>query len=164
MFLKKFFYKAEKARKDFPGGPVVKNPPAKAGGLVLRPGPRRFLAQPRNKPQQLQGNQAPTPRLLSSCITARECPSLTASREKPVCGNEDLVQPGKQNLGDGLPLKDKKRRVCVEGSAFVGSFQFQGGLVTKEELAKETDKECWWRRNVFPGSRRKARNKVVREK
>ena len=46
----------------------------------------------------------------------------------------------------------------------VGSFQLQGGLVTKEELAKETDKECWWRKNVFPGIRTKARNKVVRNK
>jgi len=45
----------------------------------------------------------------------------------------------------------------------VGSFQLQGGLVTKEELAK-ADEECWWRKNVFPGIRRKARNKVVRNK
>lgn len=52
----------------------------------------------------------------------------------------------------------------MEGSVLVGSFQLQGGLVTKEELAKETDEECWWRKNVFPGIRRKARNKVAREK
>ena len=36
--------------------------------------------------------------------------------------------------------------------------------MTKEELAKETDEEWWWRKHVFPGIRRKARNKVVREK
>ena len=45
----------------------------------------------------------------------------------------------------------------------VGSFQLQGGLVTKEGHAKEADEECWWRKTVFPGIRRKARNKVVRE-
>ena len=28
--------------KDFPGGSVVRNPPAKAGDLASIPGPRRF--------------------------------------------------------------------------------------------------------------------------
>ena len=28
--------------QDFPGGPVVKNPPAKAGDMGLIPGPGRF--------------------------------------------------------------------------------------------------------------------------
>lgn len=36
--------------------------------------------------------------------------------------------------------------------------------MTKEGHAKEADEECWWRKTVFPGIRRKARNKVVREK
>ena len=76
---------------------MVKNPPANAGDLVLRPDPGRF--------HMLQGNQSPTPQLLSPSITTGEYPSRTASREKPACSNEDLVQPGKKKLGGWLTLE-----------------------------------------------------------
>ena len=73
---------------------MVRNPPANAGDLVLRPGPGRF--------HMLQGNQAPSPHLLSPSMTTGEYPSLIASREKPACSNEDLEQPGKPKLGGWL--------------------------------------------------------------
>ena len=49
---------------DFPGGPVVKNPPANAEGAGLIFGPGRF--------HMPQGNQAHAPQLLSPCATTTE--------------------------------------------------------------------------------------------
>ena len=48
----------------FPGGAVVKNPPANAGGTGLIPGPGRF--------HMLQSNKAHVPQLLSLCSRAHE--------------------------------------------------------------------------------------------
>ena len=45
---------------DFPGGLVVKNPPANAGDMGSIPGPGRF--------HMLWGNEAPEPQLLSLCL------------------------------------------------------------------------------------------------
>jgi len=37
-----FYFYLKKSKEDFPGGPVVKNPPANAGDVGLIPGPERF--------------------------------------------------------------------------------------------------------------------------
>ena len=50
--------------KDFPGGSVVKNPPANAGDTGLSPGPGRSH-MPRS-------NLAHAPQLLSLCATTTE--------------------------------------------------------------------------------------------
>ena len=49
---------------DFPGGAVVKNPPAGAGDTGSSPGPVRS--------HMLQSNEARAPQLLSLCSRARE--------------------------------------------------------------------------------------------
>ena len=89
---------------------MVKNPPAYAGDLVLRPDPGRFHV--------LQGNQAPTPQPLSLSVTTGEYPSLTASREKPACSDEDQE---KKARGMADPWKIKKESVC-------GGLSFGGKL------------------------------------
>ena len=94
--------------QGFPGGPVVKNPPANAGDMGSIPGPGRF--------HMLQGSWACVPQLLSPRAAATEAvlsgacapqeeplrleahvlqierPPLSATRE-PACSNKDPVQP-----------------------------------------------------------------------
>ena len=65
--------------RDFPGGTVVKNPPAKAGdtGSSLSPG----------RSHMLQSNYAREPQLLSPCATTTEAHAPTASapqQKKPL--------------------------------------------------------------------------------
>ena len=54
---------------DFPGGAVVKNPPAKAGDMGSSPGPGRSLT--------LQSYKARAPQLLSLRPRARESQLLS---------------------------------------------------------------------------------------
>ena len=84
---------------DFPGGPVVKNPPANAENTGLISGPGRF--------HMPQGNQAHAPQLLSPCATTTEARtpracaageattmrSPRATTRKPACCNKDTAQP-----------------------------------------------------------------------
>ena len=58
--------------EDFPGGAVVKNPPANAGDMGLSPGPGRS-----HRPRS---NKARAPQLLSLCSRAHVLQLL-----KPVC-------------------------------------------------------------------------------
>ena len=55
--------KKKKRKADFPGGPVVKNPPANAGDTGSNPGLGRFHIP--------QGNQAHVPQLRSPSRVAR---------------------------------------------------------------------------------------------
>ena len=100
------------ADEDFPGGPVVKNPPANAGDKGLIPGPGRF--------HMLRDNKACASQLLSqhprTCELKPVClqPVLSNKRShfneksvypvyiialthhnwrKPACSNEDPTQP-----------------------------------------------------------------------
>ena len=57
--------------RDFPGGAVVKNPPANAGDSSLSSGPGRS--------RMLRSNWARVPQLLSLCSRARE-PQLLSPR------------------------------------------------------------------------------------
>ena len=67
--------------RDFPGGAVVKNPPANAGDTGSSPGLGRSHV-PRS-------NQARAPQLLSLCSSAREpqLQSLRATTTEPTCHN-----------------------------------------------------------------------------
>ena len=76
--------------RDFPGGAVVKNPPANAGDLGSSPGPGRSHMPQSNEahvPQLLSlRSRAQEPRLLSPCATTTEArmPRARAPRqEKP---------------------------------------------------------------------------------
>ena len=62
--------------RDFPGGPVVKNPPCNAGDTGLIPGPGRS--------HMLQSNYAQEPQLLSSrAITTEACePRVQAPKQE----------------------------------------------------------------------------------
>ena len=66
--LKQKFYKnrikLETNNRDFPGGTVVKNPPANAGDTGSIPGPGRS--------HMPWSNEAREPQLLSSCATTTE--------------------------------------------------------------------------------------------
>ena len=96
----------------FPGGSVVKNPPANAGNMGLIPGLGRSLRPRSNKacvPQLLRlGSRAWEPQLLSPCVPATKPPHLEPDfpnkrshcnetpmpqLEKSLCSNEDLTQP-----------------------------------------------------------------------
>ena len=55
---------SEKLLPGFPGGAVVKNPPANAGDRGSSPGPERS--------HMPQSNEARAPQLLSLCSRARE--------------------------------------------------------------------------------------------
>ena len=63
--------------RDFPGGTVVKNPPANVGDMGSIPGPGRF--------HMLRSNWACVPQLLSPCAAAAEAhmPRARAPQEKP---------------------------------------------------------------------------------
>ena len=67
---------------DFPGGTVVKNPPANAGDTGLSPGPGRSHMQ--------QSNQAGAPQLLSLCFRAHE-PQLLSLRATTTEAHEPRV-------------------------------------------------------------------------
>ena len=71
----------------FPGGPVVKNPPASAGDTGSVPAPGVPHTPWRNSPR------ATLPSLLVEAHTAqrRAAPALCSDR-KPVGGNEDPMQ------------------------------------------------------------------------
>ena len=56
--------------QDFPGGPAVKNLPAKAGDTSLIPGPGKF--------HMPQGNKAGAPKLLNPHTTTTETHRPTA--------------------------------------------------------------------------------------
>ena len=60
-----------KRKRDFPGGPVVKNPPANAGGTSSIPD--------LGKTHMLQSNQAHGGQLLSQCAGAQEPQLLSKS-------------------------------------------------------------------------------------
>ena len=65
---------------DFPWGPVVKNPPANAGGMGLIPGPGRS--------HMLQSNQAPVPQLLKPPhLEPMLCNKRSHHNEKPAHHN-----------------------------------------------------------------------------
>ena len=91
----------------FPGGPVVKNPPANAGDTGLIPGWGRYHAT---------GQLNPVSQLLSPCSGAHElqlwkptCSTAHNKRSygnekpkhhdyrKPICSKEDAVQPTNNN-------------------------------------------------------------------
>ena len=65
--------------KEFPGGPVVKDPLANVRDTGLIPGPGRF--------HMPQNNQACSPQLLSPCSRA-----LKPQRLKPVCRRTSGLQ------------------------------------------------------------------------
>ena len=84
--------------RNFPGGSVVKNPPANAGDTDLIPGPGRS--------HMGQSNWALAPQLLkhvhpTACAQQQEKPLqwdplpplLAATREKPAPHNEDSAEP-----------------------------------------------------------------------
>ena len=89
----KFFYIFETQKynvRDFPGGAVVKNPPANAGDTGSIPGPERSHMPQSNQarvPQLLSlCSRAHTPQLLSPCATTTEARMPTArapQQEKP---------------------------------------------------------------------------------
>ena len=64
----------------FPGGAVVKNPPANAGDMGSSPGPRRS--------HMPWSNEARAPQLLSLRSTAREPQLLKPVRLEPVLHNK----------------------------------------------------------------------------
>ena len=64
----------------FPGGAVVKNPPANAGDMGSSPGPRRS--------HMPWSNEARVPQLLSLRSTAREPQLLKPVRLEPVLHNK----------------------------------------------------------------------------
>ena len=72
----------KKKKSDFPGGTVVKNPPATAGDMDLIPGPGRSH-MPRS-------NKARAPQLLSLCSTAREPQLLKLTCVEPVLRNKRI--------------------------------------------------------------------------
>ena len=65
--------------QDFPGGSVVKNPPASAGDMGSIPGPGRSYMS--------QSNQAHVPQLLRLCSRAQvpELTSLCTELLTPMC-------------------------------------------------------------------------------
>ena len=50
--LQRFRFRKDKAMESFPGGSVVKNPPANAGDPGLIPGSRRSLGEENGNPLQ----------------------------------------------------------------------------------------------------------------
>ena len=64
LFQGKIFYVKIQSHIDFPGGTVVKNPPANAGGMGSIPGPGRS--------HMLRSNEARVPQLLSPRSRSRE--------------------------------------------------------------------------------------------
>ena len=78
-----------KSGRDFPGGAVVKNPPANAGDAGLSPGLGRS--------HMLQSNEARAPQLLSPCATTMKparlepvlCNRRSHRNEKPMHRNEE---------------------------------------------------------------------------
>ena len=60
----RLIFKSVNIRRGFPGGPVVKNSPAKAGDTGLIPGPRG--------PHMPRSQLSPSPQLLSQCSKGRE--------------------------------------------------------------------------------------------
>ena len=73
----------------FPGGAVVKNPPANAGDTDSSPGPGRS--------HMLQSNKACEPQLFSPCATTSEAraPRAHAPQEEKHC-NETPVHRNKE--------------------------------------------------------------------
>ena len=69
----------KKIFRDFPGGAVVKNPPANAGDTGSSPGPGRFH-MPRS-------NWARAPQLLSLCSRAHAPQLLKPAHLEPVLHN-----------------------------------------------------------------------------
>ena len=70
----------KKRKRDFPGGAVVKNPPANAGDTGPSPGPGRSH-MPRN-------NEARAPQLLSLPSRACEPPLLKPACLEPILHNK----------------------------------------------------------------------------
>ena len=77
--------------RDFPGGAVVKNPPASAGDTGLIPGPGRS--------HMPQSNQAHVPQLLSLCPRAHvlqllsPCATTTEARAPRACAPQQENPP-----------------------------------------------------------------------
>ena len=83
---------------DFPGGAVVKNPPANAGDTGLSPGPGRSHVPRGNwarAPQLLSlRSRACDPQLLKPvCLEPVLCNKRSHHNEKPAHSNEDPTQP-----------------------------------------------------------------------
>ena len=92
----------------FPGGAVVKNPPANAGDTGLSPGPGRSHMPQSNKthaPQQLSlHSRTQKPQLLSPCATTTEACAPRAHallQEKPLqweaCAPQWRAAPARRN-------------------------------------------------------------------
>ena len=64
-----------KSTEDFPGGPVVKNPPADAGDMGSIPGPGRF--------HMPRGNQVCVPQLLLHRVKLAHSRACAPPQEKP---------------------------------------------------------------------------------
>ena len=72
--------------KGFPGGAVVKNPPASAGDAGSSPGLGRS--------HMLRSDQARVPKLLKpTCLEAVLCSKRSHRSEKPMHGNKNPMQP-----------------------------------------------------------------------
>ena len=107
------FEDSEKYMRDFPGGAVVKNPPANAGDTGSSPGPGR--------PHMPRSNSACAPQLLSLRSRAREPQLLKPTRlelvlhnkrshhnGKPACRNEE--QPPLATPRESLRAATKTQR------------------------------------------------------
>ena len=94
--------------RDFPGGPVVKNPPTNAGDMGLIPGLQRFHVP--------RGNEAHTPQLLSLCPRARGLqqakPLQREARAEPEKARGQQRRPSAANTTQSLIsfLKEKNRQ------------------------------------------------------
>ena len=83
----------EKARRDLPGGPVVKNPPANAGDTGLIPGPGRSH-MPRST--EVRAPQLLKPAHLEPLL----CNKRSHRKEKPThCSEEQPSLPTTEKAG-----------------------------------------------------------------
>ena len=74
----------------FPGGPVIKNPPAKAGYMGLIPGQEDPTCHEAAKPLC---HNCWNPRALKPILCNKRCHSNHHKYRKDLCSNEDLTQP-----------------------------------------------------------------------
>ena len=91
---------------DFPGSPVVKNLPLKAGDAGLIPGPGTKILHALEQLSLCTKLESPS---------ARTKDSVWCS-QVPRCCNEDPMQPNKEGRKKGRKEGRKERQLCVCGS------------------------------------------------
>ena len=81
--------------RDFPDGPVVKNPPYNTGDLGLIPGQGTKIPYATGQLSPVPLNESPRACKLQSPRTTTRERKPTLLNEDPLCLNEDLTQPNK---------------------------------------------------------------------